>query len=539
MTDPDTQTEQTDSHASRMVLSHGIWFYQRRIPTAALRAAYGKQHWTHSLKTKCRRTAEPERNKWDRRYDRVIRDAEHATPAAIKDMVAAGGINNLARMVGYAHAASEASANLAATRPTEEMVADVIAGRAAQSTLLMSGLAAEALPHLLAGAARLESSLAAFGRPVAAQTLPAEHDPKNPKTWTIRALAADWFRVKGQAPQTRRKWEKTVRRLVEYLGTDPLASSVTTSQAQHFIADAMRLPVPLGAPKRIAHATMPNALRWADANPAHPSVDAPTVARMVACLRALGAHGRKTGAMPVNVFLDVDKPRDTRGESEQRRDLSNPEIARIVAGAVAQWGKADPRTIYVHLALYSGLRITEAVGLEPADLFPSGEKGGGWCIHIHRTDEKGNKVPSADRTIPVHSAIAPMLEAYRATVADDAPFLFALTGATIKARADGLTDDMGALMDRVGIVRTASIAGKVHHVIAPTHALRHAYATEGDERIGLAQLGDKVRKYLIGHAARDKVDARYGRRVPSLKLRRKAIETLWPHGLGAAGEGDD
>jgi site-specific recombinase XerD len=163
--------------------------------------------------------------------------------------------------------------------------------------------------------------------------------------------------------------------------------------------------------------------------------------------------------------------------------LTDAEIAGMVAAA----GNARDRALLA-VMLGGGLRVSEAVGLDIADLVEDAD--GGTVLYVRQG--KGRK----DRTVPVQPDVAQLVRAYLAATGrrlGDAGPLFAAHDRAAASRAPGrLTAPRAA----AAVLRCADAAGIAAKRVSP-HVLRHTFAIRALHKGGSVVAVSK----LLGHAS--------------------------------------
>jgi len=200
-----------------------------------------------------------------------------------------------------------------------------------------------------------------------------------------------------------------------------------------------------------------------------------TVARRLAALRAFYRHQHLLGTRADNPAASIDSPRRIR---RLPRTLSPAEAERLVEAARGTTPLDLRNTALVELLYGSGLRISEALGLERG------------AVHLDerlvRCVGKGGK----ERVVPIGRRAADALRRY---LARGRPYLDRRTRPELflNARGGALTR-AGAFLILRGIAERAGFQpGRVH-----PHLLRHSFATH------LLEGGADLRSVqeMLGHA---------------------------------------
>ncbi|MEJ8569845.1 tyrosine recombinase XerC [Microbaculum marinum] len=280
----------------------------------------------------------------------------------------------------------------------------------------------------------------------------------------LRAAAGDWLR---RLATERRLADLTV----EAYGRD-------LRQFLAFLRDH------LGGPATIADFTgqSPADIRAYLAARRGEGLAGPSLSRALAAIRSFARHLERTGHAGTAALTVVRGPK-------KRHALPKP-LTPAAALRVADADEIDPagdepwiaaRDAAVFSLLYGcGLRISEALGLTPADL-PNREAGGTQTLRI---TGKGNKT----RIVPLLPAVADAIDAYRTSC----PHAPEPDGALfVGARG-------GPLNPRIIQRRMANLRGALGLSDSATpHALRHSFATH------LLMNGGDLRaiQELLGHAS--------------------------------------
>jgi integrase/recombinase XerD len=181
-----------------------------------------------------------------------------------------------------------------------------------------------------------------------------------------------------------------------------------------------------------------------------------TIHRKTACLRSFYRHLRREGILDDDPTAGVPSPRRAR---KLPRVLTRGEVGRLLA-APSGTGPTDLRDrALLELMYASGLRASEAIGLEVADL--DGED------RTLRARGKGSK----ERIVPVGRVAAEAIERY---LERGRP---ALVGASVETHL--FVNFRGGSLTRQGlykIVRRHAITAGLAERMSP-HTLRHTFAT--------------------------------------------------------------
>jgi integrase/recombinase XerD len=187
-----------------------------------------------------------------------------------------------------------------------------------------------------------------------------------------------------------------------------------------------------------------------------PPVGAATLARKVACLRSFYRHLRREGAIEHDPTAELRGPRKTQ---RLPRVLSREEVAHLLS----QPRGADPRALrdraLLEVMYACGLRASEAIGLEVADV---DLEEGVLCAR-----GKGSK----ERLVPIGRQAVVALRAY---CRGGRPLLLADHGEArlfLSRRGRGLTRQ-GLYKIVQGYARRAGLEAKMS-----PHTLRHTFAT--------------------------------------------------------------
>ena len=204
-------------------------------------------------------------------------------------------------------------------------------------------------------------------------------------------------------------------------------------------------------------------------------LSAATIARRTAAARAFFRHLQLLGARTDNPAAELALPRRTR---KLPRTLSPGEAERLIAAANGTGPRALRDRALVELLYGSGLRVSEAVGLElgAVDLEE----------RLVRVLGKGGK----ERIVPVGR---PTVTALRRYLSRGRPYL------DRRRRSDLFLNAKGGALTRAGVFlilrRLADTAGLEPGRVHP-HLLRHSFATH------LLEGGADLRSVqeLLGHA---------------------------------------
>jgi len=202
---------------------------------------------------------------------------------------------------------------------------------------------------------------------------------------------------------------------------------------------------------------------------------AATVARRIAAARSFFRHLQLIGARGDNPAAEIELPRRTR---KLPRTLSAGEAERLIEAAAGTTPRALRNRALVELLYGSGLRISEATGLE--------RNGVDLDERIVRVIGKGNK----ERVVPVGRQA---VEALRRYLSRGRPYLDRRHRPELflNARGGPLTRSGAFLILRDLAERAGLEPGRVH-----PHLLRHSFATH------LLEGGADLRSVqeMLGHA---------------------------------------
>jgi integrase/recombinase XerD len=224
-----------------------------------------------------------------------------------------------------------------------------------------------------------------------------------------------------------------------------------------------------------------------------PPVAPATLQRKVACLRSFYRHLRRAGVLPEDPTAQLRAPRQDR---KLPQVLSREEVARLLEQPAGDTAAALRDRALLETMYACGLRASEAIGLEVADI--DLEAG------ILRARGKGSK----ERLVPVGSTAGAALEAYlrrgRPTLAGDRfeQRLF------LNHRGAGLTrQGLYKIVQRHA--RSAGLASKMS-----PHTLRHTFATHllagGCDLRSLQEMlghADIATTQLYAHLSADRLSA--------------------------------
>jgi integrase/recombinase XerD len=200
-----------------------------------------------------------------------------------------------------------------------------------------------------------------------------------------------------------------------------------------------------------------------------------TISRRISATRSFFAHQVLLGARKDNPAAELEQP---RRRPKLPRTLSPREAERLIEAAAGTKPRALRDTALVELLYGSGLRISEAVGLERAAVDLDDR--------LVRCTGKGGK----DRVVPVGRAAT---EALRRYLSRGRPFL------DRRHRPELFLNAQGGPLTRAGafliLRRLAEKAGLEPERIHP-HLLRHSFATH------LLEGGADLRSVqeMLGHA---------------------------------------
>ena len=246
------------------------------------------------------------------------------------------------------------------------------------------------------------------------------------------------------APRTVEAYRRDLTALTGWLGKSP--SAATTEELERWVAE----------------------LRAAGLSPA-------TIARRVASIRSLFRHLVLIGAVTENPAADLDLPRRVK---RLPRTLSPGEAERLIEAAAGTTPRALRDRALVELLYGSGLRVSEAVGLDKA--------GVDLDQRLVRTVGKGGK----ERVVPVGRQA---VEALRRYLSRGRPHL------DRRHRPELFLNAQGGALTRAGafliLRRLAGKAGLEPERVHP-HLLRHSFATH------LLEGGADLRSVqeMLGHA---------------------------------------
>ncbi|HVD26684.1 MAG TPA: tyrosine recombinase [Gaiellaceae bacterium] len=262
---------------------------------------------------------------------------------------------------------------------------------------------------------------------------------RDPELEAFLALAAARL-----APRTVEAYRRDLTALAGWLGRPPAAA--TTEDLERWLAE----------------------LRAAGLAPA-------TIARRIASVRSLFRHLVLIGAVTENPAADLDLPRRVR---RLPRTLSPGEAERLIEAAVGTTPRALRDRALVELLYGSGLRVSEAVGLDKA--------GVDLDQRLVRTVGKGGK----ERVVPVGRQAVDALRRY---LSRGRPHL------DRRHRPELFLNAQGGALTRAGaflILRRLAEKGGLEPERVHPHLLRHSFATH------LLEGGADLRSVqeMLGHA---------------------------------------
>ncbi|MBI1797922.1 MAG: tyrosine recombinase [Candidatus Eisenbacteria bacterium] len=201
-----------------------------------------------------------------------------------------------------------------------------------------------------------------------------------------------------------------------------------------------------------------------------------TVARRRSALRGFHAHLARGGAIAADPLAQLPAP---RRERRLPHALAIEDVTRLLAHPEGQSALALRDRALLELAYASGLRVSELLGLVPANI--------AWSERTVTVVGKRDKQRTVPFGRPAAAALRDYLERGRPSLArgDRARTVF------LNARGGPLSR-MGYWKILHGHARAAGLASAVH-----PHALRHSFATH--LLIGGADL--RVVQELLGHAS--------------------------------------
>ena len=247
-----------------------------------------------------------------------------------------------------------------------------------------------------------------------------------------------------RAPRTVEAYARDLRALTDWLGRSP--ATVTTPELERYLAE----------------------LRAA-------GLSGSTIARRVAAIRAFFRHLVLLGVRKDNPAAELDLPRRTR---KLPRTLSPAEAERLVEAAVGTTPRDLRDRALVELLYGSGLRVSEAVGLDRASVDLENR--------IVRCVGKGSK----ERLVPLGRRAVDALRRY---LSRGRPYL------DRRHRPELFLNAQGGPLTRAGafliLRRLAEKAGLEPERVHP-HLLRHSFATH------LLEGGADLRSVqeMLGHA---------------------------------------
>lgn len=147
------------------------------------------------------------------------------------------------------------------------------------------------------------------------------------------------------------------------------------------------------------------------------------------------------------------------------------------------------------IAIYTGMRISEGAGLLRADLRKDVDAHG-WFLDLKPNSHRRLKTPSAERVIPVHPDLEPLLLDHQKKVPTGG-LLFPTMGLiSIPRSASNLSKHFGSIMREAGIVNDKR---------AVWHSFRHSWEDHAAERIpdaGCLYLSGRMKQGSAGKYGR-------------------------------------
>jgi len=247
----------------------------------------------------------------------------------------------------------------------------------------------------------------------------------------------------------------------------------------------------------------------------HPPVSASTLARKVACLRSFYRHLRREGT------IEHDPTADLRGPRKQQRlpqVLTREQVARLLAAPRGTQPLALRDRALLELMYACGLRASEAVGLELADV---DLEEGLLCAR-----GKGSK----ERIVPVGRQAIAALHVY---LRGGRPVLIGSRGSLAhgasRAHARLFVNSRGGALTRQGLYKIIQGHARrvgLHGRMSP-HTLRHSFATHllagGCDLRSLQEMlghADLATTQVYTHLSADRLKDAYFSAHPRASMRR-------------------
>ena len=266
-------------------------------------------------------------------------------------------------------------------------------------------------------------------------------------------------------------------RLIQHCGD--IAADLVTPAMLHAFLDAVRtLPPNNYIPEGF---TFRQAVAWAKDNPdeKRPLLKPTAANNYVAKIKAMFAKAEKLSLITSNPALKLEKSKDKRPKSRKVRRYWEEELSAIVhtASNHPTWHTGTERGLLLMVAIYSGARLQEPLGLRKRDIV---EKAGSWFFHFEYNEERNQKTVQSERDTPIHSAILPAVLARVATLKGDNPLVFP---SFPPAKAHTLSRQFKTLCPPVGNV-------------SPWHSFRHSFEWHAEN---VAKLRPVMIATLTGH----------------------------------------
>jgi integrase len=277
-----------------------------------------------------------------------------------------------------------------------------------------------------------------------------------------------------------------------------LAGVRTTPKTRHMQkADVQRFAA---AFPTLADVTKPAVKRWTSALMTDDDLSAATVARSLSSLRSYWRHLASLDlvAPDAGPFTGLDIGRQGRRVSseDKRQPFAPADVVRLLHASLAAGD--DQLAAMIEMAMWTGARIEELAQLQIADLTDRGS----FLI-------RGGKSDAAVREVPIHTALAPVLEVLIGK-RRDGYLLVSLTPGTFGNRSTAIGKRFGRLKAREGFGPTVVF-----------HSIRKCVATLLEN----AGVAEKLSAAILGH---EHATSTYGLYSggPSLAVKAEAIAKL-------------
>jgi integrase len=361
----------------------------------------------------------------------------------------------------------------------------------------------------------------AHGQPIETPPLPVIGPNPAPGGETLSAAFDGWKRQRERAPGTLSEYERAIRLFVELHGDLPVAQ-IRKNHARLF-REALQ-DVPQRRTGKLLKAPLPEVVQWGREHPSAQKISAGTVNKLLGGVQAVAVWARDNGMVPDDVPWADPFAKMRLGESEPVRGGAPFETADLqaifstpvfTAGERPKGGKGEAAFWLPLLALFSGVRLSEAAGLRVSDVAHNRVIGAvSMYIKSDRKTGKTLKTKTSERIVPVHQQLVALgfldYVAAQSKARGNSAWLFPELAPGSKGAA-AFSKWFGRYISAHGVTDETKVF----------HSFRHTFV----DALRVADVSGEMNRALLGHSRGD-VHSGYGAKDVAARYRHRLAEAV-------------